>query len=143
MSVYIWPPVSVTTIPPMGGATSAKQDEQTAILQDILDQGAKLLSEFLYFDYVNDGPVTDAGYTTLIASTLADIVSMTWFESGGYPTVVAIGAAGLEVDLFAVPSGGFNGEIPVNIPAGSRVSIKELVSTTILPDTFIIANFYK
>jgi len=30
MSVYLWPPVSVTTIPPVGGATSANQVLQLA-----------------------------------------------------------------------------------------------------------------
>lgn len=101
------------------------------------------ISEFLYFDYVADGPVSNAGYTELIASTTAAIRSMTWFESSGFPMVVAIGAAASEVDLFVVPPGGFNGRIPMNIPAGSRISIKELVSDAISANTFIVANFYK
>lgn len=35
MAVYIWPPVSVTTLPPLGGATSANQVLEIAELQDI------------------------------------------------------------------------------------------------------------
>lgn len=100
----------------------------------------KELSEFLFNDYTG---VSNAGYTQLIGSTANIIKSMTWFESSGFPMVVAIGGVGAEVDLFVVPPGGFNGEIPVNIPAGSRVSIKELVSDSIQVGSFIAANFYK
>ena len=35
MAVYIFPPVSVTTLPPVGGATASKQDAQTALLTTI------------------------------------------------------------------------------------------------------------
>lgn len=100
----------------------------------------KELSEFLFKDYTG---VSNAGYTELIGSTASTIKSMTWFESSGFPMVVAVGGAGSEVDLFVVPPGGFNGEIPVNIPMGSRVSIKELVPDSISASSFIAANFYK
>ncbi len=118
---------------PVGGATEAKQDAQIAL-------ATKQISEKLFFDYTG---VSNAGYTEIITATAFAIKSMTWFESSGQPMVVAIGAAGVEVDLFNVPPGGFNGEIPMNIPAGSRVSIKELVSTALSSGVMIVANFYK
>jgi hypothetical protein len=112
-------------------------------LQELIALQTKEVSETLFFDYTNDGPVDNLNYTELIASTANDIKAMTWFESSGFPMVIALGAIGFEVDLFVIPPGGLNGEIPINIPAGSRVSIKELVSDTISSNTFIVANFYK
>ena len=142
MATFLYPPVSVTTLPPIGGATSANQllmlaeleqinDNTLATDADIQATNAKLdsiisiiaqkeASEVIFFDYSG---VSNAGYTQLIGSTAEDTRSFTWFESSGQPMIVAIGAPGSEVDLFAVPPGGFNGEIPIFIPQGSRVSI--------------------
>lgn len=100
----------------------------------------KEISEFLFFDYTS---VSNAGYTEIIAAVATDIKSMTWFESSGQPMIVAIGAPGSEVDLFAVPPGGFNGEIPIFIPQGSRVSIKQLNAETLGTGIFITANLLK
>lgn len=141
MGTYLYPPVSVTNLPSLGGATEAKQDAQIAQLDEIISLlGESEFVERLFFPYVG---VSDAGYTQLIASTSDEIRRVTWFESGGFPTVVAIGAPGLEVDLLIIPPGGFNGVIPCPIPTGQRVSIKELVSDSIDPASYIVANFLK
>lgn len=103
-------------------------------------ESSRLISETLFFDYTG---VSDAGYTQLIASTVDKIKSMTWFESSGQPMVVALGGVGSEVDKFVVPPGGFNGEIPMDIPAGSRVSIKQLNAEVLSSGIMIVANFYK
>jgi len=57
--------------------------------------------------------------------------------------VVALGGVGVEVDKFVVPPGGFNGAIPMDIPAGSRVSIKQLNAEVLSSGIMIVANFYK
>lgn len=100
----------------------------------------KQVSEFKFFDYTG---VSNAGYTELIASTLEDTRGLTWFESSGQPMVVAIGGVGAEVDLFAVPPGGFNGEIPFFIPQGSRVSIKQLNADSLSSNIYLVANLLK
>ena len=233
MSTFLYPPVSVTTLPPLGGATSANQVLEIAELEDInantalplrvkidgviyevekdtvfpsntvsvpveitgasgpinitagdlnvqlSDQGpnadvtrigngtnqwginasneglvhdadllaavqasssTKLMSDFLYFDYAG---VSDAGYTELIAATLDTIKAFTWFESSGQPMVVALGAVGLEVNKFVIPPGGFNGEISMDIPLGSRISIKQLNAEVLGSGIMIVANFLK
>jgi hypothetical protein len=138
MATYTWPPISVSTSAPIGGATEAKQDVQ--ITQTNLIANRTMVLPSLYFTYAG---VSNAGYTQLIASTSSDIKHVTWFESSGQPMVVALGASGAEVDLFMVPPGGFNGEIPFPIPAGSRVSIKQLTSDALGSGIFIVANFLK
>ena len=100
----------------------------------------KLMSDFLYFDYAG---VSDAGYTELIAATLDTIKAFTWFESSGQPMVVALGAVGLEVNKFVIPPGGFNGEISMDIPLGSRISIKQLNAEVLGSGIMIVANFLK
>ena len=162
MATFLYPPVSVTTLPPTGGATSANQLLMLAELEQINDNtlatdagiqatktkldsiisiiAQKEASEVIFFDYSG---VSNAGYTQLIGSTTEDTRSFTWFESSGQPMIVAIGAPGSEVDLFAVPPGGFNGEIPIFIPQGSRVSIKQLNAETLGTGIFITANLLK
>lgn len=133
MATYIYPALSVSTLPPVGAATLAEQQVQTALM-------VKTLSDKLFFDYTG---VSSAGYTQLLAATSDTIKAMTWFESSGQPMIIAIGAAAAEVDLMYVPAGGFNGEIPINIPAGSRVSIKQLNADALSAGIYLLANFYK
>jgi hypothetical protein len=72
--------------------------------------------------------VGTGAYVELIASTGAAASKMTLFDAGGYAMILAIGAAASEVDYIYIPPGGFNGEISVTIPAGSRLSLKCLES---------------
>lgn len=116
-----------------GLATEAKQDT-------IIAKITKTISEKLFFNYAG---VSNAGYTQVIAATADIIKSMTWFESSGQPMIIAIGAVGAEVDLMYVPPGGFNGEIPINIAAGVRVSMKQLNAEVLSAGIFVVANFYK
>lgn len=68
-------------------------------------------------------PVTTAAYVTLIPTTSAAISEIFIFDSSGQTLVLAVGAAGLEVDqIYIVPGG--NGIVPLAIAAGVRVSIK-------------------
>jgi hypothetical protein len=72
--------------------------------------------------------VTTAAYVELIASTGSEINQLEIFDSSGETLKLALGAAASEVDLLLVTPGG-NGIIPVNIPAGTRVSIKAVSAT--------------
>lgn len=100
----------------------------------------KNMSDKVFFDYSG---VSNAGYTQLIASTSFASKSFTWFESSGEPMVVALGVPGSEVDYFYVPPGGFNGEIPIPIPAGSRVSIKQLSANALSSGIMLVANILR
>lgn len=69
-------------------------------------------------------PVDDTDYTELIAATAENATGFELFDGGGYPMILAIGAAGAEVPFVLVPPGGFDDLIPLKIPQGSRLSIK-------------------
>ncbi len=72
--------------------------------------------------------VTTAAYVTLIASTTSAASLIEVFDSSGQTLKIATGAAASEVDQFIVFPGG-NGQIPLAIPAGTRISIKALSAT--------------
>lgn len=137
MATYLYPPVSVTTIPPVGGATSANQVLEITALDSIAN---RTFVQTLFFNYASTSVA--ALWVELIASTSDDIKHLTLFDSGGYAMEIGIGAAASEVRLFVVPPGGFNGEIPFPIPSGSRVSIRCLEGVTVSVGS-IVANFLK
>ncbi len=83
--------------------------------------------------------VTTAAYVELIASTGSEINQLEIFDSSGETLKLALGAAASEVDLLLVTPGG-NGIIPVNIPAGTRVSIRAVSATASVGEIDI--NFY-
>lgn len=69
--------------------------------------------------------VTNAAWTQLLASVGAsDIEQIMLFDGGGYAMELGIGAAAAEVRMLLIPPGGFNGNLPVKIPAGSRLSVR-------------------
>lgn len=163
---YIYPPVTVSTLPPVGGATSANQlleiaeltnifNELTtgnnesntnqlviiARLDSILAELKRAMSSTIYFDY-SVSNVSNSGWVEMIAATTEDTKSLTIFESGGYPMEIGIGGIGAETRLFVIPAGGLNGQIEIPIPTGSRVSIRGLQAVTV-SEGYIIANFLK
>ena len=71
-------------------------------------------------DYTTN--VTTAAYTQLVASTTANTNKLQIFDSSGQTLVLAVGAAGAEVDKFFIFPGGV--EIDFGISLASRVSIK-------------------
>lgn len=94
--------------------------------------------------YSNYGtaPVSNAGWTELIASTSADIYGYFYQESGGFPVELGIGGAGAETRIDVIFPGGFNGKKEIIIPAGSRISVRGLTANTMNDaNTFIIASF--
>lgn len=83
--------------------------------------------------------VTTAAYVELVASLTSTANYIEIFDSSGQTLVIAFGAAASEVDQFNVFPGG-NGPIPINIPAGTRVSIKAVSATANVGEIDI--NFY-
>jgi hypothetical protein len=143
-STYLELPLrSVGSISAPGIASETTLQGVLSELQNIsAGMGQKLASETLFFDY-DAHSIDNTAYRQLLASVADDVKSFTWWESSGVPMVIAVGGVGSEVDLFTTPPGGFNGEIPMNIPAGSRLSIKALTADVVEVGTYIVANFYK
>lgn len=68
-------------------------------------------------------PVTTSAYVTLVASMSGVAKMVQIFDSSGRALVLAFGAAASEVDQIYIEPGG-NGPMPLDIPAGTRLSIK-------------------
>lgn len=83
--------------------------------------------ELLTRDY-GASPVTTAAYAQLIASTSAAIKKLQIFDSSGEALVLAVGPAASEVDQIYIFPGG-NGDVDLDIPAASRISIKAVSGT--------------
>lgn len=76
--------------------------------------------------------VTNSAWVELVASVGADdIQGITLFDGGGFAMELGIGAAASEVRTLLIPPGGFNGVIPLYIPAGSRLSIQAVGAATV------------
>jgi hypothetical protein len=70
--------------------------------------------------------VTTAAYVQLVAATTYSMKNLRFFDSSGSCMILAIGAAGLEVDTLYIPPGGSGTPFLVTIPAGTRISLKAL-----------------
>ncbi len=92
---------------------------------------------FVRYDYTV--PVTTAAYTQIVASTAVATKSLQLFDSSGKVLVVAFGAAASEVDQFYIMPGG-NGNVPCEIPAGTRISIKAVDANATSGQ--LVINFY-
>jgi len=79
------------------------------------------ITEFAFIQ-TSSTNITNAAYVEVIASTAAAIKKISYTEHSGAFYYIATGAASSEVDKFIIPEGG-EGEIEVNIPAGTRLSI--------------------
>lgn len=84
-------------------------------------------------------PVVIGTYTQLVAATTLATNMVEIFDSSGQALYFAVGAAGSEVNQFIINPGG-NGQVPLAIPAGSRVSIQAITATA--NSGFIDVNFY-
>lgn len=83
--------------------------------------------------------VTTAAYVQLVASTTSATNLIEIFDSSGQTMILGVGAAASEVvQLYIIPGG--NGQVPLSIPAGSRVAIKAQTATA--SSGYIVINFY-
>ena len=83
--------------------------------------------------------VTTSAYTQLIASVTSTVKEIEIFDSSGESLVLALGAAGSEVNKIYVFPGG-NGRIPIQIAIGQRLSIKAISANATSGELLI--NFY-
>lgn len=73
--------------------------------------------------------VTTGAWVQLIASTAAEINAMTLFDSSGQTLELGTGAAAAETRKLIIPPGGIDGQFGINIPAGTRVSVRAVSAT--------------
>lgn len=97
----------------------------TPLLVSVSSTVGKTSSWLEYLDYALT-PVTTGAYVQLIASTTAVINYMTVFDSSGQTMILATGAPGSEIDQIYIPPGGNSAGYPLNIPTGTRISLKAL-----------------
>lgn len=72
--------------------------------------------------------VTSGAWVQLVASLGSDVNALDLFDSSGQTLEIGTGAAASEVRLFLVYPGG-NGQLPVRIASGTRVSIRAVSAT--------------
>jgi hypothetical protein len=84
--------------------------------------------------------VTTSAYTQLVSSTGSSVSRMDIFDSSGQTLVLATGAAASEVDKFYIFPGG-NGQVPISIPSGTRISIKAISANATVGEIDI--NFFE
>lgn len=83
--------------------------------------------------------VTTGAYVQLVASLASTANLVEIFDSSGQTMALAVGAAASEVQQFYIFPGG-NGQVSLNIPSGSRVSIIAISGTAAVGE--IDVNFY-
>lgn len=142
--------------PVVGAATEAKQDDQITSLESIDNRLAGTLNvagsftvappqiyatSALISTDVTNIPSNASLPLELIASTTQTTVEIQIIEDIGEFMALYTGAASSEVMLCALPLGG--GEVKVNIPSGTRISIKSLKATTISSTSNLIINLLK
>lgn len=111
-----------------GNASAATQRVVIATDQPAIPTSdSKTIREFALNDNGSTN-ITTSAYVELIASTSADLTMLNVTDSGGRWYYIATGAASSEVDLCVIPPGG-NEDIPVNIAAGTRISVKAIDGT--------------
>lgn len=83
--------------------------------------------------------VTTSAYVQLVASTTAATNMIEIFDSSGQSLILGVGPSGTEVvQLYTLPGG--NGQVPLSIPAGSRVAVKALTGNA--TSGYLVINFY-
>ncbi len=122
------------------GATEATQLLVLTAVQS-LDPAANLtaVGTPVYMSYASTN-VTSAAYVTLVADSGATIIrQVNIFDSSGYTLYLAFGAALAEANKILICPGG-PGQIPLTIPAHTRLSLKA-VSTSATAGEIVISFF--
>lgn len=112
--------------------------EGTALnIESALTNDGRSVVNTIFYDYAS-GSVDNTTWVEIIASTSAKANSFTLFDSGGYAMEIGVGPSSSETRLFVVPPGGFNGEIKIAIPSGSRLSVRCLETQTVSVGLIVI-----
>lgn len=119
-----------------GSLSVTVSSDQTAI--PVIPLGRSAINRTRY-EYAS-GPVDDSGYTEVVSSVGAtDVAEVEIFDSSGQTMILATGTLGNESDQIYIFPGG-NGRIPLEIAAGTRVSVKAAGSTASVGE--LVINFY-
>jgi len=102
-------------------------------------QEAAPVAGTLYNDYVGS-PVTTLAWTEISAGIGNDMKFLEIFDSSGSLLELGIGALGAEVRKILIFPGG-NGKIPVDIPTGTRLTIRAIDADATVG--FFAANWYR
>ena len=98
------------------------------VVVDSSGGGLGALGNPIYFDYVGT-PVDSAAYVEIMADSGADVITqINIFDSSGQSLYLAFGAAASEVDQIIICPGG-QGQLPMQIPANTRLSVKAVNTT--------------
>lgn len=84
--------------------------------------------------------ITTSAYVQLTAATTSEVNSAEINDTSGQDLILALGAAGAEVDTYRIPKNKA-GIIPIHISVGTRISAKA-VSASATTGTLIINLFY-
>lgn len=90
--------------------------------------------------YTGPAPLTNTAYLQLIASTANAVGNLFVSDTAGVDTIIATGAAGLEVDRIYVPAGGSSVGYPLSISAGTRISLKALTAASTTAGRFLMTG---
>lgn len=124
---------------PIGGSTAAKQDAQTALLQQIADNQNLPIKSFGILDFASTN-VDNTAYVEVKNDVGATpIKKVQIFMSSGEPLIIGFGAIGVETPQGLMIPGG-NGYIDLEMPANTRVSVKAVNAVTV-NDGVILMNF--
>jgi hypothetical protein len=114
-------------------AVTLASDEYTLAVS----QGGRSSVDLIRNDYTGTN-VTTATYVELIAGTSGIINQLHIFDSSGETLVLATGS-GPEVDVAHIPPGGLSTTLDLNIPAGTRLSVKAVSATASVGELTITA----
>jgi hypothetical protein len=121
---------TVSTVTTVGAVTSITNTVNTKV--------TAIKGQIVRNDYATTN-VTTGAYVQLIASTTSAYTAVEVFDSSGQSMVLAIGAAGSEVQQFYIFPGG-NGRVNVNIASAQRISVRAVSGNATTGELLI--NFY-
>lgn len=130
-------------IPALGQSTMAGSlpvtmaSDQDPIDVNIVSPSVTSYAASATYDY-SSGSVTTGAWTQLTASTAADIELACITDQSGQIMELGSGSAASETRIFLIARG-FSGCIPLNIPAGTRLSLRA-VSATASSGDFVISG---
>ena len=122
---------------PSGGVVTVQGSAAGTSLN--VTQGGRSKSNAPVYNVYSSTNVTTSAYVQLVASTTSVTNMIEIFDSSGQSMIIGVGASGSEVvQLYTLPGG--NGQVPLAIPAGSRVAIKALTASA--TSGYLTINFY-
>lgn len=120
-----------------GSLSVAIASNQSAL--PVAAQTGRALANAPFFNDYSSTSVTTSAYTTAVASLTSAVNMVEVFDSSGQAMILAVGAAASEVNQFYILPGG-NGQVPLAIASGARVSIRALTANA--TSGYILINFY-